>query len=59
MIVGKTGEPENIRVKKSLREDYDKSAIDAVRNWRWEPFHLNGQPIEVITTVNIAYSLKK
>lgn len=59
VVIGITGEPENIRVKKSLREDYDKSAIDAIRNWRWEPFHLNGQPTEVITTVNITYSLKK
>jgi len=59
VVVGITGEAENIRVKKSLREDYDKSAIDAVRNWRWEPFHVNGQPIEVITTVTITYSLKK
>jgi len=34
VVVGINGEPENIRVKKSLREDYDKSAIEAVRNWR-------------------------
>ena len=59
VVVGITGEPENIRVKKSLREDYDKSAIDAVRNWRWEPYLLNGDPIEVITTVTVTYSLKK
>ena len=59
VVLGIKGEPENIRVKKSLREDYDKSAIDAVRNWRWEPFQVNGQPVEVITTVNITYSLQK
>jgi TonB family protein len=59
VIVGKTGEVENIRVKKSLREDYDKAAIDAVRNWRWEPFRPNGEPVEVKTTVTIVYSLKK
>jgi TonB family protein len=59
VIIGKTGEPENIAVKKSLREDYDQSAIDAVRNWRWEPYHLNGDPVEVVTTVTIVYTLKK
>lgn len=59
VIVGKTGEVENIRVKKSLREDYDKAAIDAVRNWRWEPFRPTGEPVEVKTTVTIVYSLKK
>lgn len=59
VIVGKTGEPENITVKKSLRADYDQSAIDAVRNWRWEPYHINGEPVDVVTTVTIVYSLKK
>jgi TonB family protein len=59
VIIGKTGEPENIQVKKSLRDDYDKSALDAVRNWRWEPYLLNGEPVEVITTVTVTYTLKK
>jgi TonB family protein len=59
VIIGKTGEPENITVKKSLRNDYDQSAIDAVRNWRWEPYHLNGQPVDVVTTITIVYSLSK
>jgi TonB family protein len=59
VIVGKTGEPENITVKKSLRNDYDQAAIDAVRNWRWEPYHLNGEPADVVTTITIVYSLKK
>jgi TonB family protein len=59
VIIGKTGEPENIHAKKSLRQDYDQSAIDAVRNWRWEPYHLNGEPVEVVTTITIVYTLKK
>jgi TonB family protein len=59
VIIGKTGEPENIHIKKSLRNDYDQSAIDAVRNWRWEPYHLNGEPVEVVTTVTIVYTLEK
>ncbi len=59
VIVGKTGEPENITVKKSLRNDYDQNAIDAVRNWRWEPYHLNGEAVNVVTTITIIYSLKK
>jgi TonB family protein len=59
VVIGKDGEPENINVAKSLRGDYDKSALDAVRQWRWQPFLLNGQPIEVETNVTIVYSLAK
>lgn len=56
VVVGKDGEPEHIEVSKSLREDYDSSAIDAVRQWKWEPFLLNGQPIEVKTTISVVFS---
>ncbi len=59
VVVGKTGEVENIHVKKSLRGDYDQAAIDAVRKWRWEPYRVNGVPTEVLTTINITYSLAK
>jgi TonB family protein len=59
VVVGKTGDVENIRVKKGLRADYDQAAIDAVRKWRWEPYRVNGAPIEILTTINITYSLAK
>jgi TonB family protein len=59
VIVGKDGAVENIKVAKSLREDYDRSAIDAVRQWTFQPFLLNGQPIEVATQIGITYSLSR
>jgi TonB family protein len=34
------------------------SAIDAVRQWRYNPILLNGQPIEVITTISVNYSFQ-
>jgi TonB family protein len=33
------------------------SAMDAVRQWRYKPFLLNGKPIEVETTVTVVYTL--
>jgi TonB family protein len=57
VVIGADGKPENIRVAKSLREDYDQSAIDAVRQWQWKPYLLNGNPVEVDTTVTITYSI--
>jgi TonB family protein len=58
VIIGVDGNPENIVVSKSLREDYDASALEAVRQWQWHPFLLNGEPVEVETTVTITYSIK-
>jgi len=59
VIIGKEGFPEKIDVKQSLREDYDQSALDAVRQWRWEPYLLNGEPTEVETDVTVIYSIEQ
>jgi protein TonB len=30
----------------------------AVSQWRYKPYLLNGQPVEVETTINVIYELK-
>jgi TonB family protein len=34
-----------------------QSALDAVRQWRYSPTLLNGQPVEVVTTVTVVFRL--
>jgi TonB family protein len=36
----------------------NESAVDAVSQWLYRPFLLNGQPVEVITTVTVNYSFQ-
>jgi TonB family protein len=57
VVVDKEGVAKIVKVKKSLRGDYDQSAVDAVSQWRWKPFLLNGEPTEVKTTITINYTL--
>jgi TonB family protein len=56
VVINKDGSPENIKVTGGPNE-LQQSAIDAVRQWRWQPYLLNGDPIEVLTTINIVYQL--
>ena len=56
--ISKEGVPTNINVQKGPKE-LQKSAMDAVGQWRWQPFLLNGEPIEVESTVTVVYSLAK
>jgi TonB family protein len=34
-----------------------QSALDAVRTWRYKPYKLNNDPVEVETTVNVVFTL--
>jgi protein TonB len=34
-----------------------QAALDAVRSWRYKPYLLNGEPVEVGTQVNVVFSL--
>jgi protein TonB len=34
-----------------------RSAIDAVRQWRYRPYILNGEPVEVETQITVTFSL--
>ena len=56
--IGKDGAPVDIQVAESEHTELTQSALDAVREWRWQPYLLNGNPVEVKTMVTIIYSLK-
>jgi len=54
--ISKSGAVENTRVVSGptmLRQ----SALDAVKSWRYRPYLLDGQPVEVDTTVNVVFNL--
>jgi TonB family protein len=57
-VIGKDGNVENLRVV-SGPNLLQQSALAAVRVWTYKPFLLNGDPIEVKTTVNVNYELKQ
>ena len=57
MVISKEGEPLDIRVVSSPDDNLTQSALEAVRQWRYEPTLLNGNPVEVITDVVVNYTL--
>jgi protein TonB len=54
--ISKSGSIENLRVV-SGPPMLTQSAMDAVRTWRYKPYQLNGEPVEVETTVNVVFNL--
>lgn len=57
-IIDKEGNVSNLKVDSGPKE-LQQSSLDAVRQWKYKPYHLNGQPVEVKTTINITYTLEK
>jgi len=54
--ISKAGTIENLRAQ-SGPEMLRQAAMDAVRNWRYRPYLLGNQPVEVETTINVVFSM--
>jgi TonB family protein len=58
-VVGMNGKPLSLRVMNSqVDPDLARSAVEAVSQWRYSPTLLNGEAIEVDTTVVVNFSLE-
>ena len=56
LTIGEDGAVSNARVLRSIPL-LDQAALDAVRQWRYEPTLLNGAPTRVIMTATVNFSL--
>lgn len=55
-VISKQGTVENLTVL-SGHPLLVQAAMDAVKQWRYRPTLLNGEPVEVITTITVNFSL--
>jgi protein TonB len=55
-IIGKDGSVAELQVV-SGHPLLVKAAMDAVRQWRYKPTLLNGEPVEVDTTITVSFRL--
>jgi len=54
--ISKTGTIENLRIINGPAM-LQQAAMDAVKSWRYRPYLLNNEPVEVETTVNVIFTL--
>jgi protein TonB len=57
-IIGTDGTVNELHVV-SGPEQLRQAALDAVTQWRYRPYLLNGDPVEVRTTINIIFTLAR
>jgi len=57
VVVGSDGHVYDISVRQSLGMGLDEKAIEAVKNWRFRPATLNGQPVATQVAVQVDFHL--
>jgi TonB family protein len=58
-IILKDGSVGAVKVVKSAGQELDQAAIAAVKQWQYQPTLLNGQKVETMTTIDIAFQLEQ
>lgn len=58
-VIGRDGRIRFLRPESAPDADLALAAIDAVRQWTYQPFLLNGEPTEVDTTITVNFNLNR
>lgn len=56
-VVTAEGKTSDLRILRGLNGSQDRTAMDAVAQWRFEPGTKNGQPVNVRVTVEVEFHL--
>jgi periplasmic protein TonB len=57
LVVGPDGKPRDIKVLRTLGLGLDEKAIEAVKNWRFDPAMKDGKPVAVQINVEVNFHL--
>jgi TonB family protein len=58
IIVNREGTVRDVKILRGLPMGLTEAAVDAVKQWKYEPSTLNGRPVEVLITVTARFSLQ-
>jgi protein TonB len=57
-VIGTKGQVVAAEAKNwKIDPDFVRAAVDAVKQWRYEPTLLNGVPVEVVATITVDFRL--
>ena len=56
-LIGKDGTYSPVCTWSAVIPMLTNAALEAVKEWKYKPYYLNGEPVEVETTINVNFSL--
>ncbi len=57
VVIGPDGRPRDMRVQRSLGMGLDEKAMEAVKQWKFEPAKKDGQPVAVQVNIEVNFRL--
>lgn len=57
-VIDRTGSVSRVCITQALGAGLDDMMVNTVRQWKYSPYKLNGQPIEVQTTVKTRFGMR-
>jgi TonB family protein len=58
VVIDQDGRPRDIVMVRPVGMGLDQKAVEAVRQWRFEPGRKDGQPVAVLATIEVNFRLK-
>jgi TonB family protein len=58
-VIGKDGSVQSLKTLHSPSTLLGDAALDAVRQWKYQPYILNGTPVEMDTTITVNFTLSR
>ncbi len=55
IIIAKSGVVERATLRQPMAPFFDRQVLDATKNWRYQPAHVNGQPVRFKKTIKITF----
>jgi len=56
-VITRDGQPTNLKVTSGLNTEEDRTATEAVKQWKFSPGTKSGQPVNVHVTVEVTFHL--
>lgn len=57
VVIDAKGRPENVKVIEGLEPSLDAKAVEAVRQWKFQPGAKQGKPVRVQATIEVNFRL--
>jgi TonB family protein len=57
-LIEKNGDIGSLQVIKPVGAGLDEAAYDGVKKWKYQPYLINGQPVEVVTQITVNFQLR-